>query len=75
MSLPDFLRSDLKGKVLLNVRLPPLSQCCNVKTYKVIWLKLYNKKLFTAKAQKKLNKMHTATYRSQARRKKPDCRF
>ncbi|KAI8432031.1 hypothetical protein MSG28_004552 [Choristoneura fumiferana] len=30
MSLPDFLSSDLKGKVLLNVRLPPLSHCCNI---------------------------------------------
>ncbi|KAI8432032.1 hypothetical protein MSG28_004552 [Choristoneura fumiferana] len=30
MSLPDFLSSDLKGKVLLNVRLPPLSHCCNL---------------------------------------------
>ncbi|XP_073946005.1 uncharacterized protein isoform X2 [Choristoneura fumiferana] len=36
MSLPDFLSSDLKGKVLLNVRLPPLSHCCNVKTYKIM---------------------------------------
>ncbi|XP_063538292.1 xanthine dehydrogenase/oxidase-like [Cydia strobilella] len=36
MSLPDFLNIDMKGKVLLNVILPPLSHCCNVKTYKIM---------------------------------------
>ncbi|XP_047998047.1 xanthine dehydrogenase-like [Leguminivora glycinivorella] len=36
ISLPDFLKVNLKGKVLLNVILPPLSHCCNVKTFKIM---------------------------------------
>lgn len=33
--LTEFLKYDMKGKIIINVTLPPLSNCCFVKTYKV----------------------------------------
>ncbi|KAJ2951445.1 hypothetical protein O0L34_g13598 [Tuta absoluta] len=34
--LPEFLKTDMKGKIMVNVMLPPLSKCCLVKTYKIM---------------------------------------
>ncbi|GBP91385.1 Xanthine dehydrogenase 2 [Eumeta japonica] len=34
--LKDFLKINMKGKIILNVKLPPLSLCCLVKTYKIM---------------------------------------
>ncbi|XP_045773994.1 indole-3-acetaldehyde oxidase-like [Maniola jurtina] len=36
MTLPEFLKVDMNGKVIINVILPPLSQCCSLKTYKIM---------------------------------------
>lgn len=35
MTLPEFLKTDMNGKIIINVILPPLSDCCSIKTYKV----------------------------------------
>ncbi|XP_064073184.1 uncharacterized protein LOC113399628 [Vanessa tameamea] len=36
VTLIDFLKLDMKGKIIVNVMLPPLSQCCFVKTFKIM---------------------------------------
>ena len=36
LSLPEFLQEDMKGKVLFNVILPPLSTDYVIKTYKIM---------------------------------------
>ncbi|XP_050550158.1 uncharacterized protein LOC118267673 [Spodoptera frugiperda] len=36
MKLPDFLKTSLDSKIIKNIMLPPLSQCCAVKTYKIM---------------------------------------
>ncbi|XP_039757385.1 xanthine dehydrogenase-like [Pararge aegeria] len=36
MALTEFLKLDMNGKVIVNVILPPLSQCCSLKTYKIM---------------------------------------
>ncbi|KAJ0176239.1 hypothetical protein K1T71_008413 [Dendrolimus kikuchii] len=35
VTLPDFLKTDMKGKVIINVMLPPCSNC-SIKTYKIM---------------------------------------
>lgn len=35
ITLLDFLKYDMKSKIILNVMLPPLSALCHVKTFKV----------------------------------------
>lgn len=35
LNLVDFLKFDMKNKIITNISLPPLSRCCMVKTYKV----------------------------------------
>ncbi|XP_026741667.1 xanthine dehydrogenase 1-like isoform X2 [Trichoplusia ni] len=34
--LPEFLKAPMKGKIIKNIMLPPLSHCCSVKTYKIM---------------------------------------
>ncbi|XP_072939910.1 xanthine dehydrogenase-like [Epargyreus clarus] len=36
ITLTEFLGTDMEGKVIINAMLPPLSQCCTVKTYKIM---------------------------------------
>ncbi|XP_073945777.1 xanthine dehydrogenase-like isoform X2 [Choristoneura fumiferana] len=36
MTLPEFLKMNMKRKIILNIMLPPLSKCCSVKTYKIM---------------------------------------
>ncbi|XP_023954191.2 xanthine dehydrogenase-like [Bicyclus anynana] len=36
MALPEFLKFDMNRKIIVNVILPPLSQCCSLKTYKIM---------------------------------------
>ncbi|XP_026494618.2 uncharacterized protein LOC113399655 [Vanessa tameamea] len=36
ISLPDFLRTDMKRKIILNIMLPPFSQSCSLKTFKIM---------------------------------------
>ncbi|XP_037293464.1 xanthine dehydrogenase-like isoform X2 [Manduca sexta] len=36
VTLPEYLKTNMKGKLILNVMLPPLSNCCQIKTYKIM---------------------------------------
>ncbi|XP_050344182.1 uncharacterized protein LOC126769434 [Nymphalis io] len=36
ISLPEFLHTDMKRKIILNIMLPPLSQSCYLKTFKIM---------------------------------------
>nr|QIJ45704.1 aldehyde oxidase [Glyphodes pyloalis] len=36
ISLTEFLKTDMKGKIIVNVLLPPLSKCCSFKSYKIM---------------------------------------
>lgn len=35
MKLTDYLKIDMKDRIIKNILLPPLSENCQVKTYKV----------------------------------------
>ncbi|KAL0828977.1 hypothetical protein ABMA28_003866 [Loxostege sticticalis] len=36
ISLTEFLETDMKGKIIVNILLPPLSNCCLFKSYKIM---------------------------------------
>ncbi|KAJ8720088.1 hypothetical protein PYW07_012131 [Mythimna separata] len=36
MKMTEFLKTPMKGKIIKNILLPPLSHCCAVKTYKIM---------------------------------------
>ncbi|CAG9123156.1 unnamed protein product [Plutella xylostella] len=36
ISMMDFLNTDMRGVIIVNVMLPPLSHCCAVRTYKIM---------------------------------------
>ncbi|CAK1542967.1 unnamed protein product [Leptosia nina] len=36
ITFPEFLKLDMNKKLIFNVLLPPLSNCCSVKTYKIM---------------------------------------
>ncbi|XP_028176684.1 xanthine dehydrogenase 1-like [Ostrinia furnacalis] len=36
VTFPEFLTSEMKGKIILSISLPPLSQYCAVKTFKIM---------------------------------------